>query len=130
MAHSLPPSLKYTHEHEWVEVRADDTVRIGITDYAQAQLGDVVYVQLPEVGETLSAGEPCGEIESTKSVSELFSPFNGEVVGVNGSLEDAPEAVNSDPYGDGWMIEVCPTDDSALDSLLDSETYASLVGEQ
>lgn len=105
---NVPAELKYTKEHEWVsELTADGTVRIGVTDHAQSELGDVVYVDLPEVGETIDAEATFGEIESTKSVSDLFAPIAGEVVAVNEDLADAPETVNSDPYGAGGLIAWC-----------------------
>lgn len=116
---NVPAELKYTKEHEWVsELTADGTVRIGVTDHAQSELGDVVYVDLPEVGETIDAEATFGEIESTKSVSDLFAPIAGEVVAVNEDLADAPETVNSDPYGAGWLIEVRPSDAADLEGLL------------
>ena len=122
-----PEDLRYTEAHEWVRTIGDDTVRVGITDYAQAQLGDVVYVDLPAVGDTLTAGSPCGEVESTKSVSEIYAPVSGEVVAVNGDLEGSPELVNSGPYGEGWMFEV-RTDGAPADGLLDAAAYRSLTG--
>ena len=120
-----PDDLRYTAEHEWVRSpgQADGSVRVGITHYAQEQLGDIVYVQLPDVGDELTAGQPCGELESTKSVSDLYAPLAGRVVARNDELDSAPEQVNSDPYGEGWMYELRPTDPAALDGLLDVETY-------
>jgi glycine cleavage system H protein len=120
-----PDDLRYTAEHEWVRSpgQAEDSVRIGITDYAQEQLGDIVYVQLPDVGEEITAGAPCGELESTKSVSDLYAPLTGQVVARNDDLDKAPEQVNSDPYGSGWMIEVVPADPSDLDGLLSAREY-------
>jgi glycine cleavage system H protein len=123
----IPDDLRYTDAHEWVREGADGVVRIGITDYAQAQLGDVVYVDLPAVGDTVTAGTACGEVESTKSVSELYAPVSGEVVTVNGALDANPELVNSGPYGDGWMFEVRPADGQRLDDLLDAEAYRGLT---
>lgn len=121
---NVPAELKYTKEHEWVsELTADGTVRIGITDHAQDALGDVVYVDLPEVGETLDADATFGEIESTKSVSDLFAPVSGEVVAVNEELDGSPEIVNSDPYGAGWLIEVRPADAADLENLLSAADY-------
>ncbi len=121
----FPDDVKYTAEHEWVRSpgEADGSVRIGITDYAQEQLGDIVYVQLPAVGDDVTAGAVCGEIESTKSVSELFAPVSGRVVARNDELDSAPEQVNNDPYGAGWMIEVVPTDPEAVEGLLDASEY-------
>ena len=118
-----PEDLRYTPEHEWVRVNDDGVVRIGITAFAQDALGDVVYVSLPAVGDTVSAGDACGEVESTKSVSDLYAPLAGEVTGVNDALDATPELVNSDPYGAGWMYELRPADAGALDALLDASAY-------
>ena len=119
-----PAGLRYTAEHEWV--RADgDVLRIGITSFAQEALGDVVYVSLPTVGDAVVAGDTCGEVESTKSVSDLYAPVTGEVTAVNGALDATPELVNTDPYGEGWMYELRPTDPGAVDALLDVEGYTS-----
>lgn len=126
----VPEELRYSSEHEWVLARAEGTARVGITDYAQTQLGDIVHVQLPLVGESVTSGDPVGEVESTKSVSEVFSPVAGEVVARNDDLEDNPELINSDPYGAGWMIEVKLADPSAMDSLLDAEDYRRLLEEE
>ncbi|MDO4916342.1 MAG: glycine cleavage system protein GcvH [Rothia sp. (in: high G+C Gram-positive bacteria)] len=124
----VPANLSYTAEHEWVSaVTADGTVRIGITDHAQDALGDVVYVDLPEVGETLEANSTFGEVESTKSVSDLFAPINGEIVKINDALEGAPELLNSDPYGEGWLIEVKPENEGDLENLLDAEAYKAEI---
>ncbi|HIY94255.1 MULTISPECIES: glycine cleavage system protein GcvH [Rothia] len=125
---NVPAELKYTKEHEWVsELTADGTVRIGVTDHAQSELGDVVYVDLPEVGETIDAEATFGEIESTKSVSDLFAPIAGEVVAVNEDLADAPETVNSDPYGAGWLIEVRPNDAADIEGLLSAADYEAEI---
>ena len=123
----LPDDLKYTPEHEWVRDPGenDGAVRVGITDHAQQALGDIVYVDLPEVGSTVEAASPCGELESTKSVSDVYAPVSGRVVAVNEALEGTPELVNSDPYGDGWLFEVVPADDQAVSELLDSAAYAA-----
>ncbi|HET7661841.1 MAG TPA: glycine cleavage system protein GcvH [Oryzihumus sp.] len=118
-----PADLRYTAEHEWVAVESDGVVRIGITAYAQDALGDVVYVSLPAVGDTLEAGAACGEVESTKSVSDIYAPLAGEVVEVNAALDSSPELVNSDPYGQGWMYAVKLADTGALDGLLDVDAY-------
>ncbi|MGH3361426.1 MAG: glycine cleavage system protein GcvH [Nocardioides sp.] len=120
-----PDDLKYTAEHEWVRTpgEAEGSVRIGITHYAQDALGDIVYVSLPETGDQVRAGETCGELESTKSVSDVYAPVTGEVVGRNASLEATPELVNTDPYGGGWLFEVAPSDPAAVDGLLDSAAY-------
>lgn len=120
-----PDDLKYTTEHEWVRSpgESEGSVRVGITHYAQDALGDIVYVSLPEVGDSVDAGGTCGELESTKSVSDVYAPVSGEVVARNEALDATPELVNNDPYGDGWLFEVVPTDPSALDGLLDSAAY-------
>lgn len=125
----IPDDLRYTAEHEWVREpgEAEGSVRVGITDYAQDQLGDIVYVQLPEVGLPITAGEPMGELESTKSVSDVYAPLTGEVVAVNTALSDAPELVNSDPYGAGWLFEVVPSQAAELDDLLDSSAYGDVI---
>jgi glycine cleavage system H protein len=125
----IPDDLRYTDAHEWVREGDDGSLRVGITDYAQAQLGDVVYVDLPAVGDAVTAGGPCGEVESTKSVSEIYAPVSGEVVAVNGALEATPELVNSEPYGEGWMFAVRPDPDAGLDGLLDAAAYRGLTDE-
>ncbi len=128
----IPPDLTYTSEHEWVQRVGDDTVRVGITDFAQSSLGDVVFVQLPDVGSDVTAGESFGEVESTKSVSDLYSPVTAKVVAVNGDLEGNPQLVNSDPYGDGWLVELQADTDSLEDGLrglLDANAYQALVTE-
>lgn len=118
-----PSDLRYTAEHEWVRSGDDGVVRIGITSFAQDALGDVVYVSLPGVGDTVSVGDACGEVESTKSVSDLYAPLAGEVTAINEALDASPELVNSDPYGEGWMYELRPADAAAVDGLLDVEAY-------
>ncbi|MQA15815.1 MAG: glycine cleavage system protein GcvH [Pseudonocardiaceae bacterium] len=123
----VPDELHYTQEHEWVESTAADTVRVGITDYAQSQLGDVVFVQLPAAGEKVAPGAAVGEVESTKSVSDVFAPLAGEVMARNEGLDSTPELLNSDPYGAGWMIEIRVDDPSAVDSLLSAADYRSLI---
>jgi glycine cleavage system H protein len=123
-----PQDLRYTAEHEWVRTGDDGTVRIGITSFAQDSLGDVVYVSLPAVGDTVSAGDACGEVESTKSVSDLYVPLAGEVTAVNEALDATPELVNTDPYGQGWMYELRPSDASAVDALLDQAAYQAQLG--
>ena len=125
----IPEDLRYSTDHEWVRSGAEGVVRIGITDYAQGALGDIVYVQLPGVGDTITAGDSVGEVESTKSVSEIFTPLAGTVVAVNEALDAAPELVNSDPYGDGWMFELELGDAAELDGLLDADAYADTIGE-
>jgi glycine cleavage system H protein len=124
----IPEDLGYSAEHEWVR-SGEDVVRVGITDYAQNALGDIVYVQLPEVGAVVTVGDAIGEVESTKSVSEIFTPLSGTVVAVNDALESSPELVNSDPYGDGWIYEMEPEDLAAVADLLDADSYAELVGD-
>jgi glycine cleavage system H protein len=123
-----PQDLRYTPEHEWVRDGSDGVVRVGITAFAQDALGDVVYVSLPTKGDSVSVGDACGEVESTKSVSDLYAPLSGQIVAVNEALDSAPELVNSDPYGQGWMYEVKVTDPGAVESLLDVEAYRALLG--
>ena len=131
----IPSDLHYTAEHEWVRRSADDTVQVGITDFAQSALGDVVFVQLPDVGTELSAGDPFGEVESTKSVSDLYAPVTGKVCAVNGDLEGSPQLLNSDPYGEGWLVELqveggdTAALDSAIGGLLDAEAYRGTLTE-
>jgi glycine cleavage system H protein len=126
-----PDDLKYTQEHEWIRSpgEADGSVRVGITHYAQDQLGDIVYVSLPSVGEKVAAGAACGELESTKSVSDVYAPIDGEIVAVNDSLDTTPELVNSDPYGGGWLYDLVPSDTAALDALMDAATYQGTLAE-
>src|SRR5512139_1590995 len=121
-----PQDFRYSKDHEWIEV-AGDRGRVGITDYAQKQLGDVVFLELPEVGRTLAAGEQFGTVESVKAVSELYSPVAGEVVKVNADLVGKPETINKDPHGVAWMIEVRIADPSSVSSLLDAAAYQALV---
>ena len=123
-----PEDLRYTAEHEWVRDQGDGVVRIGITDHAATQLGDVVFVQLPTVGTAVGVGDAVGEVESTKSVSDIFAPLPGEVVAVNEALADASELVNSDPYGRGWMFDVRLTGGDLAD-LLDAAAYSALTAE-
>jgi len=122
-----PEDLKYSTEHEWLRTGNASTVRVGITSYAADELGDIVFVSLPAVGETVEAGDACGELESTKSVSDIFSPVAGVVSGVNPLLEANPETINTDPYGDGWLFELELGDEADLDSLLDADAYAEHV---
>lgn len=124
---TYPENLRYTAEHEWVLVEGD-TAKIGITAFAQDALGDVVFVSLPQVGDSVTAGEACGEVESTKSVSDLYSPLTGEVVARNEDLDAEPEAVNADPYGKGWMFSVSVGDPAELEGLLDVATYKAQLG--
>ena len=128
----IPSDLLYTEDHEWVQRTDDDTVRVGITDYAQAVLGDVVFVQLPDVGTEVTAGDSFGEVESTKSVSDLYAPVTAKVVAVNGDLEGNPQLVNSDPYGEGWLVDLQVQGDAADDGLaglLDADGYRGAVAE-
>jgi glycine cleavage system H protein len=124
-----PDDLKYTAEHEWVRSpgSGDGTVRVGITQYAQDALGDIVYVQLPEVGEDVESGSAIGELESTKSVSDIYAPVSGSVVSRNDALDQTPELVNSDPYGEGWLLEIQPSDPSSVEKLLSAEDYRAQV---
>ncbi|HGY57005.1 MAG TPA: glycine cleavage system protein GcvH [Caldithrix abyssi] len=124
---NIPAELKYTKDHEWVKIDGD-VATVGITDYAQGELGDVVFVELPAEGDTVEQGGTFGTIEAVKAVADLFSPVSGEVTEVNGALEDAPETVNKDPYGDGWMVKIKISDASQLDELLDAAAYQELVG--
>jgi glycine cleavage system H protein len=123
----VPQDLSYTAEHEWARTESDGTVRVGITDFAQEALGDVVFVSLPAVGAQVSAGQVLGEVESTKSVSEIYAPFAGEVVARNDDLESRPELLNSDAYGDGWIVTIRPADDTATSGLLDAAAYEALI---
>jgi glycine cleavage system H protein len=123
----IPEDLRYTAEHEWVAPAGDGPVRVGITDFAQDALGDIVYVQLPEQGAAVQAGEALGEVESTKSVSEIYAPISGTVAGRNDRLADQPELINTDPYGAGWLVEIEPADRSAVDGLLDAAGYQDLT---
>ena len=126
----IPADLRYTPEHEWVRLTGDGTVRVGITDFAQSSLGDVVYVQLPDVGSEVTAGESFGEVESTKSVSDLYAPVTAKVIAVNGDLESNPQLVNSDPYGQGWLLELQADGDTleqGLAALLDADAYRDTV---
>jgi glycine cleavage system H protein len=124
---NIPANLKYTKDHEWVSVEGD-IATIGITDFAQSELGDIVYVEIETVGETLDQEEVFGSVEAVKTVSDLFMPVSGEIIEFNEGLESNPEAVNKDPYGDGWMIKVKISNASELDALLDAAGYQALVG--
>jgi glycine cleavage system H protein len=123
-----PEDLKYSVDHEWVREGNESTVRVGVTAYAAEQLGDIVFVSLPEVGDTVASGDACGELESTKSVADVLSPVSGTVSGVNPLLETSPETVGSDPYGDGWLFELEVDDTNDLDDLLDADAYAEQLG--
>jgi glycine cleavage system H protein len=124
----FPEDLKYTSEHEWVRQGNESTIRVGITDYAADQLGDIVFVTLPTVGDAVSAGDACGELESTKSVSDIFTPVTGVVSAVNAALDANPETINADPYGDGWLFELEVESGTDLDDLLDADGYAEVAG--
>lgn len=124
---NIPSELKYTKDHEWIKVE-DDVLTIGITDFAQGELGDVVYVEVETVDETLEAEEIFGTVEAVKTVSDLFLPVSGEIIEFNELLEDEPEKVNTDPYGEGWMIKLKISDSSQLDTLLDANAYKAIVG--
>ncbi len=125
----FPDDLKYTPEHEWVRSpgQAEGSVRVGITDFAQDALGDIVYVSLPAVGDEIEGGSTVGELESTKSVSDVYAPVSGTVAAVNEALDGTPEIVNSDPYGDGWLFELVPSEPAEVDALLDSDAYQAGV---
>ena len=123
----IPPDLRYTHDHEWAKVTQGNIVRVGITDFAQSSLGDIVFVSVHGVDSTVESGDTFGEVESTKSVSDLYAPVAGSVVTRNEALDDQPELVNSDPYGAGWIAEIEVADLSVLDSLLDAEAYRALT---
>ncbi len=124
---NVPGDLRYSKDHEWARLEASGRVRVGITDYAQDALGDVVFVELPAIGTTLNVGESFGEVESTKSVSDLYAPVSGTVVEANDVLSDAPERLNDDPYGEGWICLIEPADVSQLDALLDAAAYTALI---
>ncbi len=126
MAGNIPQNLKYTKEHEWARVEGSNVV-VGVTEHAQEALGDVVFVDLPKVGATVTAGKQFGAIESTKAVSDLFSPLSGKVVKVNDALKDSPQTINSDPYGAGWIIELEPSDSKELAGLMDASAYGDLL---
>ena len=125
---SIPKDLRYTQEHEWVKVE-DDKVRVGITDFAQNELGDIVFVELPEVGDTVTINEPFGSVESVKTVSELYSPVSGTVVEINEALSDSPEFVNESPYENAWMIVVELSNEAEVEALLTAEAYEELISE-
>jgi glycine cleavage system H protein len=123
----IPEDLRYTAEHEWVASDGSGPVRVGITHYAQDALGDIVYVQLPDEGTTVRAGDSMGEIESTKSVSEIYAPISGTVVSKNATLSDEPELINVEPYAAGWLVEIAPEDPKSVDALLDAAAYRALT---
>ncbi|MCA1839420.1 MAG: glycine cleavage system protein GcvH [Actinobacteria bacterium] len=127
---NVPDELRYTKEHEWARLGADGRVTVGITDFAQEQLGDVVYLDLPEQGAALTAGQPLGEVESTKSVSDIYSPLSGKVVEINSECTDNPAVVNQDPYGLGWLLVIEPADSGDLEQLMDADTYLKFLEEE
>ena len=126
---NTPSELKYASSHEWARLEEDGTITIGITDHAQEALGDVVFVELPGVGDSLAAGDEAGVVESVKAASDIYAPVGGEVIAVNAQLEDEPEIVNGDPYNDGWFFRLQPSDSSELDKLLSAEDYAAQCAE-
>lgn len=125
---NVPADLRYSSDHEWARLEAPDRVRVGITDYAQDALGDVVYVDLPAVGDRVELGTSFGEVESTKSVSELYAPITGTVIEINGDLVDEPQRLNDDPYGEGWVCVITPDDASQVAGLLDAAAYSEFIG--
>ncbi|KTF16017.1 glycine cleavage system protein GcvH [Pseudoalteromonas sp. H105] len=126
---NIPSELKYASSHEWVRNEGDGTFTVGISEHAQELLGDMVFVELPEVGDEVDAGEDCAVAESVKAASDIYSPISGEIVAINEDLEDAPETVNNDAYGDGWLFVVKASDESELENLLDAEGYANTIDE-
>jgi len=127
---NIPAELKYASSHEWVRKEADGSYTVGISEHAQELLGDMVFVELPEVGDDVSAGEDCAVAESVKAASDIYSPLSGEVLAVNEALEDSPELVNSDAFGDGWFFRVMPSDTAELDNLLDAEGYQAVIDDE
>ena len=126
---NVPAELKYSKEHEWLRKEADGSYTVGITEHAQELLGDMVFVDLPEVGATVSAGDDCAVAESVKAASDIYAPVSGEIVEVNGALESEPELVNSDPYSDGWLFRIKASDESELESLMDADAYKTSIDE-
>ncbi len=127
---NTPSDLRYTREHEWARLEDDGRITIGITDYAQDQLGDIVYLQLPAQGDQVAASEPMGEVESTKSVSDIYSPVTGSVAEVNAEVLETPETINQDPYGEGWLVGVDPSDPTEFDGLMTAEEYELFLAEE
>ena len=123
----IPTDLRYTESHEWAKSQDDGIVQVGITDHAQSQLGDLVYVELPEVGDRVEAGDACAVVESVKAASDVYSPVSGEITEVNEDLTDSPELVNQDAFGDGWLFSLKPDDDGELDKLMDAEAYTQSI---
>ena len=126
---NIPSELKYAPSHEWVRNEGDGTYTVGISEHAQELLGDMVFVELPEVGDEVDAGEDCAVAESVKAASDIYAPISGEIVAINEELEDAPETVNNDAYGDGWLLRIKASEESELDNLLDAEGYAHTIDE-
>lgn len=126
----VPSELRYTKSHEWVDVAGDGTVTVGVTDYAQQALGDLVFVELPESGENVEAGDTCAVVESVKAASDVYAPLAGEVVEINEQLTEAPELVNEDPFGEGWLFKLSVADEGDIEGLLDAEAYQALVEEE
>ncbi|MGS0536432.1 glycine cleavage system protein GcvH [Pseudoalteromonas sp. SaAl2] len=126
---NIPSELKYASSHEWVRNEGDGTFTVGISEHAQELLGDMVFVELPEVGDEVDAGEDCAVAESVKAASDIYAPISGEIVAINEELEDAPETVNNDAYGDGWLFRIKASDESELENLLDAEGYANTIDE-
>ena len=126
----IPQDLKYTKSHEWVRMNDDGSVTVGITDHAQDLMGDMVYLELPEVGTTLEAGKDCAVVESVKAASDVYAPLSGEVLEVNAGITDSPETVNKDPYGEGWMLRLQPADKSQWEALMDASAYEALIAEE
>jgi len=127
---NIPSELKYAPSHEWVRNEGDGTYTVGISEHAQELLGDMVFVELPEVGDEVDAGEDCAVAESVKAASDIYAPISGEIVAINEELEDAPETVNNDAYGDGWLFRIKASDESEVDNLLDAEGYAHTIDEE
>ncbi|MBB1363354.1 MULTISPECIES: glycine cleavage system protein GcvH [unclassified Shewanella] len=127
---TIPADLKYASSHEWIRKESDGSYTVGITEHAQELLGDMVFVELPEVGDTVTAGEDCAVAESVKAASDIYAPISGEVIAVNESLEDSPERVNSDAFGDGWFFRVMPSDESEVDALLDADGYQEVIDQE
>ncbi len=127
---NIPAELKYASSHEWIRKEEDGSYTIGISEHAQELLGDMVFIELPEVGDDVNAGEDCAVAESVKAASDIYSPLSGEVLAINEALEDSPELVNSDAFGDGWFFRVMPTDTSEIENLLDAEGYQAVIDEE
>lgn len=127
---NIPSELKYAPSHEWVRNEGDGTYTVGISEHAQELLGDMVFVELPEVGDEVDAGEDCAVAESVKAASDIYAPISGEIVAINEELEDSPETVNNDAYGDGWLFRIKASDESEVDNLLDAEGYAHTIDEE